>query len=461
MLSTDPERANLIEDLKPLVSKARRLAQHYYNKNDHYNDLEVAAQGLPFKRFPKEATTRWSSFYDHMTTQLYDDSALRAHQKVQKGLPPSLDDVESADIQHLCGVLMPFKASTKAIESGKTRCRAGFYRPTAQALSRQMDPETEVPLPEGAGLFGPQKTVKFIKPDELKPLATRVKAFLRRDVVNNFEKHLSRNEGKIFTGVCSYLDPRFKDLDFAETDEERKEIKKKAKAMLVVMVAELRDTSLMPRARTEAETAAAAKAQAALQAIDEAREAAEKVGDISLKDVAAMGLDLKALKTKADKDQGKGQGKTKGKKRKAAVTEATPTSSSAAKDEPKKDPDEVPGFSVKRMYKPKTPEPTATQVVVDMTQVLRKQWEDYNKIPEVDFDVDPAEWWSTQLANGLHVPYVALLARACLGVPGSSADLERAFSHAGETLTPKRARLSTKHACGTIFVHENIIKGNV
>ena len=116
-------------------------------------------------------------------------------------------------------------------------------------------------------------------------------------------------EGKIFTGVCSYLDPRFKDLDFVDTEEEKKEIKKRAKAMLIVMVSELRDPSLLPRARTEAEEAAAAKTQAALQAIEEARAAAVAAGDISLTDAAAMGLDLKVTASKADKGSVKGQGK--------------------------------------------------------------------------------------------------------------------------------------------------------
>ena len=113
------------------------------------------------------------------------------------------------------------------------------------------------------------------------------------------------------------------------------------------------------------------------------------------------------------------------------------------------------------MYKPNVSELVASEQTIDIQKILKKQWEDYDKVPEADLDVDPAQWWSGQLKRGLVVSYIAILARACLGVPGSSADLERAFSHAGATITPKRARLKVKRACDIIFLHENILKGNV
>ena len=93
--------------------------------------------------------------------------------------------------------------------------------------------------------------------------------------------------------------------------------------------------------------------------------------------------------------------------------------------------------------------------------MLRKQWEDYDAVPEVDMEVDPAEWWSTSGKRGFVFPYIAILAKACLGVPGTSADLERAFSHASRAITPKRATLDASRACDIIFLHENIIKGNI
>ena len=42
----------------------------------------------------------------------------------------------------------------------------------------------------------------------------------------------------------------------------------------------------------------------------------------------------------------------------------------------------------------------------------------------------PLQWWKAQEGCGLVGPNIALLVRHCFSVPGSSAMLERAFSHA-------------------------------
>ena len=72
--------------------------------------------------------------------------------------------------------------------------------------------------------------------------------------------------------------------------------------------------------------------------------------------------------------------------------------------------------------------------------------------------VDPLAWWKEHEKNGLLGANISLLARYCFSIPGSSAMLERAFSHAGRAIGPKRATLSTEHAESTLFVHENILR---
>jgi len=52
----------------------------------------------------------------------------------------------------------------------------------------------------------------------------------------------------------------------------------------------------------------------------------------------------------------------------------------------------------------------------------------------------PLSWWR---ANGSRFPILSKLAKDYLGVPGSSASSERAFSKAGLLITDRRTRLSS------------------
>ena len=67
----------------------------------------------------------------------------------------------------------------------------------------------------------------------------------------------------------------------------------------------------------------------------------------------------------------------------------------------------------------------------------------------------PLKWWKEKADL---FPFLAPLARDLLGIPGSSAALERSFSHAKRAVNPRRPRLAPRRACQIIFCHENIIR---
>ena len=78
-----------------------------------------------------------------------------------------------------------------------------------------------------------------------------------------------------------------------------------------------------------------------------------------------------------------------------------------------------------------------------------------------DRDVNPLAWWKEKESNGQLGPTISMLARYCFSIPGSSQMLDRAFSHAGRAIGPKRAALSREHAERLLFVHENVSRGLV
>ncbi len=94
MQEIDPDRMQITEDMVPLTKKVRTLAKFFYNKEDAYNALEDVAKGrsLPFRRFAQESSTRWSSFYDHICSHLYNDAALNAYATYRgAGMPSKLE----------------------------------------------------------------------------------------------------------------------------------------------------------------------------------------------------------------------------------------------------------------------------------------------------------------------------------------------------------------------------------
>ena len=65
----------------------------------------------------------------------------------------------------------------------------------------------------------------------------------------------------------------------------------------------------------------------------------------------------------------------------------------------------------------------------------------------------PLSWWRSHEGQ---MPALAQFAQAALGVPGSSAALERLFSKAGLFITRRRPRLKPGRASDMLFGHANV-----
>ena len=114
--------------------------------------------------------------------------------------------------------------ATLAIKERTTgRHRASIVLPTMLGVMAEMQPDKATHLPRGAGTFGCTRRNKPIAPPHLDPLASRTKEYLLRALRAFVEKHLDRANGgndswRLFC-ICSFLDPRFKDLRFLSSSE--------------------------------------------------------------------------------------------------------------------------------------------------------------------------------------------------------------------------------------------------
>ncbi len=104
---------------------------------------------------------------------------------------------------------------------------------------------------------------------------------------------------------------------------------------------------------------------------------------------------------------------------------------------------------------------TASSKVIGLRVLSSRAFEAHHEEASVDIMVDSSTWWLSRLKSGVLGPFAGLLARHCLGVPGSSALLLCCFSQAGRAVTPKRASLSREHATNLKFLHENMRQGVV
>ena len=91
-----------------------------------------------------------------------------------------------------------------------------------------------------------------------------------------------------------------------------------------------------------------------------------------------------------------------------------------------------------------------------VTVSVKKQLRNYLSEPAASQTTDPLDWWR---ANQAKFPLLTPLARDLLAMPGSTAALERAFSHAGRIWAPRRLRTDRKLGAAILMCHENIRLG--
>jgi hypothetical protein len=77
----------------------------------------------------------------------------------------------------------------------------------------------------------------------------------------------------------------------------------------------------------------------------------------------------------------------------------------------------------------------------------------YQEEPCIPPTCNPLDWWKV---NNYRFPNLAVLAKAYLGVPGTSVPSERVFSTAGDIVNAQRAGLSSKNVDMLVFLKKNL-----
>ena len=91
-----------------------------------------------------------------------------------------------------------------------------------------------------------------------------------------------------------------------------------------------------------------------------------------------------------------------------------------------------------------------------LEQAITRQIKDYESEAQIKGGESALAWWKQ---NETSFRYLAPLARHMLSVPGSSAEPDRAFSQASNSVNAKRRRLLGTKGKKVMFCHENIARG--
>ena len=86
-------------------------------------------------------------------------------------------------------------------------------------------------------------------------------------------------------------------------------------------------------------------------------------------------------------------------------------------------------------------------------QRMKKEIEDYIKLPLLDAELDPIQWWKVHMAV---LPTMAKLARKYLSVCASSSASERIFSCSGNIVSKKRTLLKPDKVNMLVFLAQNL-----
>ena len=445
----DEEREAITEHLTPLFKKGRHLIKWYINHDTVYNELMDVAKGagIPVQRFDRETATRWCSALNSQASLLYNDAALSTLAANRGGLPQKYNNDECRMARDVAGVFTPLAVGTRVLERDTEESQASHYLPMWYGVQQALVASNpKIPKPAGAGPWGSDVPgAKYLSGDSVHPVANRLRAWLHKDVGKTFEKHNAGQPSERVLRVASFLDPRHKHLSFL--NEEQKKDTLHQVAVMAVALAE-KDPALSEQIEADAAAKRHEQALADARASHPDEQPLCTTRKWTLKDAKKLSKPRLQEELGARKMDITGLRETLIER----LTSAAPPV--VAKPLPPAPVVEEKAFGENDLLAASLPDTVPGQQLVSVLQRIKNQIKNYQAQARLEKG-SPLKWWKEKA----HLfPFLAPLARDLLGIPGSSAALERSFSHAKRAVNPTRPRLHPKRACKIIFCHENIIR---
>ena len=256
-----------------------------------------------------------------------------------------------------------------------------------------------IPKPAGAGPWGSDLSDdKYILEEDLHPVAQRLRSWLRTDFERTFAKHNAGRASDTMLRVCSFLDPRHKDLSFLP-ETEREDLVKQANIMLLKLMEK------DPKFRQSQSQAAAASKHA------DAVQRAEDTKPDALALAALVRFDEKSLKCKKLEDlrQECRLRKLDTSGMKAALVqrlaqwcpELTHSAAVAAASAAQPPPPAHEPFGEQQLLLQVCPDLSPEAQVMSLQLRCKRQIADYRAMARIDLCESPLLWWKRNSADFL------------------------------------------------------------
>lgn len=180
-----------IVEISNIVHKVKQIVSHFkksYKSNEKLMSYQKNAGQEPLKLL-QDVETRWnSSLYMLQRFVQLEDAVKATIALIDKELP-LITQKEWIIIKHLCTILKPFEDATKNV-SGESYCSASLVIPITNGL---------------INVYSKIKTEEY--PTEILSLVLKIESGLK-ERLGNVEKSNT-------LAICTFLDPRFKNLAFS------------------------------------------------------------------------------------------------------------------------------------------------------------------------------------------------------------------------------------------------------
>ena len=357
----------------------------------------------------------------------------------------------------ICAVAEPVQVGTRVIERDTDGGLASCFLPTWRGVERIID-GTQVPAPAAAGKWSGDK--KFIKTEELHPIAERLRKWLVKDFRATYEKFNAGKDSENMLEVMSYLDPRHKSLSFLASKEERAAVRNRAN-ILAISKAE-KDPAYIEMAQREAVAFAARQHRSDAERMDPENAALATLAPVSNATVKAWKVPQLRIECRQRRIEDWGVRSVLVERLLAwkpptplGLSQAPAAAANASADALEQSLQEERPFGEADLWgkgdedgRPSFGEMQPLRLAAQ----LRKELDGYDTEAQLCAQVSPLAWWRS---HETRYPYLAALARDLLAAPGSAAALEHMFSRAAKVASPKRPRLKPHMASDVLLPREH------
>lgn len=181
-------------EVSNIINKVRHIVTHFKRSTTSHNKLMVYqsnAGSTPLKLI-KDVDTRWNSTFYMLERFLLLEDAIKATMALINKELSSISQREWLIIKKLCIILKPFEDATKNI-CGESYCSASLVIPMANGL---------------INVYSNLKASEY--PSELFLVISKLEAGLKSRLGD-----VDKNDT---LAICTFLDPRFKNLAFCDSD---------------------------------------------------------------------------------------------------------------------------------------------------------------------------------------------------------------------------------------------------